>query len=449
MKLLIYGIPAMPCPFFKFCRRLLPMASAVFLLVLVLGFHRAVGQPAMAGRPKGEGTPSPEGRPSPVGISPLSVGDTLPPATVQVSLPVPQTISLPQKGKLTLLYFWQTGCSGCWGKFPFLDSMRKKFGDRADIIVISPENQAKIDQLFAIVKKVKGTRLLSVSADTLLHQRFPHVMISHVAWIGQDGVVKAITAPDYITEANFSYLLAGNTPNWRVKADLVKYDGIQPLLSFNRAAGYNLLPVQPEYIFWCNSIIGLEGKLYRTPLPEGNRLTFINIGYRTLFSMALGGIPRHPNRYLVPDTLLPYFFKPDSMYVDDWRERYGTCLEMYFPGEANEALQDQKIKDALESRFQAIFATENLPVEVWEISGSGMPVTDNRETVKNRSYDWNYLSSVPIVFQPHTGVAGFKNAPLPNDLANFKSFSAWCTQNNLILTRENRQLSMFTIQPKK
>jgi hypothetical protein len=274
-------------------------------------------------------------------------------------------------------------------------------------------------------------------------------MVSHVAWLNEAGKVLAITWPDYITEANIQYLLAGNSPGWRVKADLVEYDGQQPLLSFNKAAGYNLVPEQPSYVFWSKANPGLDAKLYRAPLQGGNRITFINAAYSSLIGMAVGGCPRHTNLIQAPDSMLPYLIRPENMYYDDWLIRYTSCFEMFVPGRPNEALVGQIIKDAVESRLGVRIQYDSIPTPVWEISGTGKPLTDKKETIRNRVYDWNFHTPVPIVFIPALAKSGFAEAPLPHDLASFPAFERWCLRNNLAARQTTRKLRILIIQSKQ
>ena len=445
MKIQFYGILAMPCPVIKVCRRLLPMASAVFLLVLVLGFHRAVGQPATAGGPKGEGSPSPEGS---LSVKPLQVGDTFPVTTLPISMPLAGSITIPQPGKLTILYFWHTGCSNCWGKFPLLDSLRQQYAGRLNIITITPQQLKDIEPFIKRTDRIKNNQLTGVTSDSLLSQSFPHVMLSHVAWLDEVGKVLALTWGDYITGANIEWLLAGKKPGWRVKADLAEYTGEQPLVSLNRAAGYNIIPEQPEYVFWSRAILALDAKNYRVVSPGGTRITFMNAGLRNLVGMALGGCPRHTNLIKAPDTILTYLFRPEAMYYDDWLDRYTSCFELYVPGHPLEAALKRKIKDAVENRFGLSIRYDSMPTPVWEISGKGRPPAAPGEYIKNEAYDWNFHSPVPITYTPGAERTGFNEPPTLMELKDFESFSAWCRRNNLAAQQTTRRIKILTIQPK-
>ena len=445
MKIRSFGLMGKLCPYS-------PHVSAVFripipkcLCLLLLVFLSLSGVVVAWGQPNGGGTPPPAGNGV---IRPLQVGDTLPLTIVQVSLPRKEMVSIPQTGRLTILYFWHTGCTNCWFKFPLLDSLRRKYADRLNIITITRQRSEDIEPFIKRTDKIKNNQLPAVTSDSLLNQAFPHVMLSHVAWLDEGGKVLALTWGDYITEANIKHLLAGNTPNWRVKADLVKYDGDKPLLSFNKAAGYNLVPQQPSYFYWNGTIPGLDSRVYFGNTPQGSRITAINIGYRTLISMALGGVPPHTNRYQVPDTLMPYLFKPAGMYLDEWQERYNTCFEMFTPPGVSEREADRYLKEALESRLKLAMRYDTAQVRIWLISGQGVAPAHKRETIGKRESGWNNISPVPIVCSPAAAGAGFRTAPGPADLADFNSFSAWCSQNNLVAKDTTGPLKILTIQPK-
>jgi thiol-disulfide isomerase/thioredoxin len=415
------------------------------LPALVFGFLGAWGQPAPADRPNGEGTPSPAGFSV---VAPLHVGEIMPPVTATPSLPHQQNIAIPQTGKLTILYYWRTSCTNCWFKFPALNALQKKYGNRLNIVTITPENFNMVQSFMGRTEKLKDNQLPVVTNDSTFDQYFPHTLISHVVWLNDTGKVLAITWSDYVTEENIDWVLAGHNPPWRVKADYVQYDGSNALLSFNRAAGYNIVPEKPAYFFWSRVIHGLDAKLYRVNDSLGNRTTAINTGFKTLISIALGGSPFHLNRYAIPDTLLPYLFRPENMYYDDWLDRYATCFEMYLPADYTSAEAQTALKDAVESRLKIQMSYDSTEVAVWEITGNPLTPKSNKETFSSRLYAWNFSTPFPLVSIPELAKSGYLFEPDTTDLANFQALEAWAKRNGFTATQTTQKLRILKIQPK-
>jgi hypothetical protein len=100
---------------------------------------------------------------------------------------------------------------------PRFDSIQNIYGNKIKIILITPEKKEKVVKFLQRHPEIK---LPVIGEDTLLSKLFPHTFISHEVWI-MDGVVKAITHPEYVTASNIKILLAGNKIDWPLKDDKV------------------------------------------------------------------------------------------------------------------------------------------------------------------------------------------------------------------------------------
>jgi len=139
------------------------------------------------------------------------------PKTVEVGKQVPkytftevlnnsnQELSIEElKGKVVILEFWATWCSSCLPAMKKLDSLQTKFQNKLEIISISTESRKRIE------KYITNTNTkLKIAIDTLHQKEFPYRTIPHSIIIDKNGIVKAITSPENITEELVEKLIEG------------------------------------------------------------------------------------------------------------------------------------------------------------------------------------------------------------------------------------------------
>ena len=138
-------------------------------------------------------------------IKPLLIGETVPVIKINTNF---NTTALPSntaidKG-LVILDFMATNCSSCIKLLPHLDSIQKNYGNKIRIFLVTEQKKEKVKKFLQAHPEIK---LPVIGEDTLLSKYFPHTFISHEVWI-MDGVVKAITYPEYVTDKNIQSLLA-------------------------------------------------------------------------------------------------------------------------------------------------------------------------------------------------------------------------------------------------
>ncbi|MGH2566066.1 MAG: TlpA family protein disulfide reductase, partial [Ginsengibacter sp.] len=165
---------------------------------------------------------------------PLTIGDTVPNvppfAVINYSKPVASLSSI--KGKLVLLDFMNTYCSSCIEALPAFDSLQHRYAGRVQVFMVTNERRERAAHFMKTNPVAKTISLPFIVADSVLKKLFPHAFVSHEVWI-YDGVVKAITAADYVTDENIRTILSGKTPGWEVKTDVAGYDFDAPLLTLN------------------------------------------------------------------------------------------------------------------------------------------------------------------------------------------------------------------------
>lgn len=168
-------------------------------------------------------------------IRPLTVGDTVPDVEITniINHPVSKIQLSQLKGKYIILDFWGRFCSSCFVPLARLDSFQNANKDKVQVITVSDftreEDVYKLLKRFSLTKNVKLPVLLG---SEILSSFFPHQIVSHLVWIGSDGIIKAITGSEYVTQQSFQTLLDNKPIYWPVKNDLVDFDYKKPLLDF-------------------------------------------------------------------------------------------------------------------------------------------------------------------------------------------------------------------------
>lgn len=152
-------------------------------------------------------------------IKPLTIGDTVPDVDIKniYNYPASQSNLSAFKDKLVILDFMATNCGSCIKILPAFSALQKKYGDKIQIVMVTNQSAEKVKKF---LQKHTGLHLPMVSGDSILFKLFPHTFISHEVWI-KDGVVKAITHPEYVSAKNIEKVIADQKIAWPVKNDHV------------------------------------------------------------------------------------------------------------------------------------------------------------------------------------------------------------------------------------
>lgn len=146
---------------------------------------------------------------------PLTIGDTIPESLWHTSLQVvnhpegKNTITLNDyRGKLIVLDFWATWCSGCIAAMPKNQKLEQEFMDKVVFIPVTGEPGSKVSFFLSRNPTIKGKNIFSVVSDNLLRTFFLHRLIPHYVWI-KDGALIAMTGTDDVTDSTVGNVLAG------------------------------------------------------------------------------------------------------------------------------------------------------------------------------------------------------------------------------------------------
>ena len=248
------------------------------------------------------------------------------------------------KGKLLILDFMSTGCVPCVSILPRLDSLQVKYHDQLQIILVTPDERARVE---SFVKRHPKLRLPVVAADTVLEKLFPHEYISHVVWIDGAGTVKAITHSEYINEKNIMEALQQHPLHWPVKRDITVFDYRQPLLQLNaNNIPESCLPANK----WYTSVSGFMPGIQKHSLIEKDtvqNILHLCLTNRSIIELYLLLYQRY--NFPMSQVLVQIkdksriVYNPAQGYYDAWQKANFYCVDAIVPSSLPPRLVREKL----------------------------------------------------------------------------------------------------------
>jgi thiol-disulfide isomerase/thioredoxin len=268
-------------------------------------------------------------------VKALSIGDAVPDITINHIVNYKTTFFKTKDIKKPLLLdFFATWCSGCIGALPYFNRLQEELKDSLQVLVVCSEPESKIKRLLQNNPLLKNISLPFITSDTILYNLFPHHAIPHEVWISRQGIVKAITIPEYVNKENLQKLVAGRPLHLPVKIDEQRYD---PSLSL----ADNALAMQTGILFR-STVTGFVNNAARsisgTSLADESRYKrhyFINMSPLSLCMATLGY--RFPlNRFILDIRDSSKLVNVDKRH--DWFITHVLSYELTVPVQA--ALND-------------------------------------------------------------------------------------------------------------
>lgn len=264
----------------------------------------------------------------------LSIGDKMPNVKIKNVLYYPrQDIDISDfKGKLIILDFWGKYCSSCLAVLPRIQKLQEEFNGQLQVITVADHaTKEDLQRTLQRYKPTQNLRLPVVLNDVLLKQYFPHQLVSHVVWIGGDGIVKAITGTEYVTKENISKLLNKEKIDWPVKKDVFQFDYKKPFVSFSQPE-----VVKPSFLFTSS----FSGYLDGVSPPIGRQvdsanatatISFYNHSILSFCRMAIdyGGGGKDDLILQVKDS--SRYIRKKSEYYTEWARKYAYCYSITLP----------------------------------------------------------------------------------------------------------------------
>lgn len=273
------------------------------------------------------------------------------------------------KNQLLILDFWDTYCGSCIEALPKLDAMQRKFGDKIKILAVTYQKEELVVDFFNKNRFLKGLKPACVVEDDILRAYFKHKLISHEVWI-HNGVVKAITSPEYVNEKNIEAILKGEHVDWPVKNDSYDFDPKNRMFSLNESDLYAKSSKFQEF----SGITGYRAGIdYRRgiafdddTLKHEYRISFYNKSIVDAYKALLFQIDTVKRSFILTPGRLILQVKDPSKYIynseqglkDPWDRENMFCYEMLSTRQLKKTdrikrvIQDLNLKLGLNARWE-------------------------------------------------------------------------------------------------
>jgi thiol-disulfide isomerase/thioredoxin len=121
------------------------------------------------------------------------------------------------RGKVVVLEFWATYCGPCLPAMAHLDSVQKQMPNQLTVIEITDEDATKVQNF--ISKKPTASLVAIDGKQRTLNNLFYHQFMPHTVVIDPNGVLKAITSPDQITDEVVRMIGSGIDVSLKLKTE--------------------------------------------------------------------------------------------------------------------------------------------------------------------------------------------------------------------------------------
>jgi len=278
----------------------------------------------------------------------LVIGDRLPDAVLPHVINDPDSVVRlsDYRGKLLILDFWSTTCKACVEAFPKMDSLQEAFSPKIQILLVCREPREKIETFFQVRKKLHRPRLPMVTADTVLHARFPHASVPHHVWISEEGTVLAITQGFNTNAVNIARHLAKEDVVLTRKKE-TQVDWSQPFLV---SADSQVVAGLRAYSYLMPAIDTLYLSMARRQVGGSTRFNWLvlnNMTILALYQFAYGGDGwyfNEKNTVLEVRDLARYIRPTEEHLMGAWEKKNHYLYEIRVPparaGDLNRFIQE-------------------------------------------------------------------------------------------------------------
>ncbi|HEV7332726.1 MAG TPA: hypothetical protein VGN63_16930 [Flavisolibacter sp.] len=391
----------------------------------------------------------------------LSVGDQCPDFWIEkiVDYPKPTARRSDFKTPLLLLQFCTPRCKGCAQTAPVLDSLQTLFAGQLTVLQVTSRSAAEVELGKAQLESRRRFPLPFVVDDTLLHRLFPYALTPHLVWIDAKGLVRAITAFDYVTAPNIRAVLEGKKLDWAQKKEVNDFDHRQPLL-----VGNEVLNPAPEPLFYTAVTPYLEGVLRKSTIDSAagfRRLKLVNFSLLELYHNTLkfhpGAVQPKRTVWKVADPSR-YSFDPLKGYEDVWKRANYFCYESRLPLALSLEEQWNQMRLDLNRYFNHEARVEKRKVKCWVLvrRKKGETWPQGKEGKDHPDVWWLNNLVAHLDLQPHlppvideTGLPGDTPLLMKDGVESTEAVKASLRRYGLELMEKEREREFFVVEEKK
>ena len=148
----------------------------------------------------------------------LKPGDQLPAVTIAKVYDLASNRYAPMSlnamaGKAIILDFFATWCGTCISRFPHVQAIQHANASKLMILLVNTsgrDNDEKVAKFMqGYYRQHPDFNLSYALRDSTLELLLPTKMLPHYVWIGADGIIKAITGWEDVTDDNVKKLVNG------------------------------------------------------------------------------------------------------------------------------------------------------------------------------------------------------------------------------------------------
>lgn len=401
-------------------------------------------------------------------LKPLSIGDAVPDiAITNVYNYSDSVIRLSDlKGKLVILDFWSTWCSGCLDMFPKMHRLQKEFNDDIQIILVNTyegDSLEKVRSLFARWELATGENVaLPFSLlQSSLFDYFPYRFLPYYAWIDENGKVLATTTQTEVTGENIKKIIAGKDVALHITRDMMDFDRKKPLFANNNGGSAESLLYRSIFLPYHEGI----GNSVGHDTDEGGRVKRFYAFNQVPSALLALAFPQEMDlplnrRYYEGDSALKW-----KALLEDDDPYHGYTYEIISPSvEYTRMLQN--IREDMVRFFGIVPHIETRKTDCLILKKSDRKIvptqykkpqiqytsTDSQKYIRCMPVSFivrvlNYFSPVPIVDE--SGVTELIDIALPDNLYDEKSLVSAVEKAGFTITASQRDMKVAVVTSNK
>ncbi len=397
----------------------------------------------------------------------LKIGETLPESFWTTPLQVvnhpEKTITLDKdRGKLILLDFWNTWCSGCLLGFPKMEALQKEFGDRMKILAATSQDRATLEKFFATKNGQRFKNIVSVTGEPRLKQYFPHEGVPFIVWL-KDGKLLNTTDGDQVTKEAIAAVMTGKND---VLQTVIHHKGEGPLMISDN------LQLERDFLLSGYTFFG-RGRLRAMGFGtnfhrNGNEVygrQFYNLRLVEIYSAIADEIFRNQSQVFKPNRMISEL-QDDALFINkDKNHQYIYTYDFILP--QNRALNlypamlqtlnfYAPVTGTIEKRMQSCLVLSKAG-KTERLLATGGPLEFNLRPaggfIKNANmYDFvNFINGLPDMQLPildETGIIGKVSLQL-GDISTLPSLKKELAKHGLQLTEATKEIDMLIMRDKE
>lgn len=388
----------------------------------------------------------------------VKIGEQVPNITINniINYPTGTARLSDFKGKVIVLDFWDTWCTGCLESMPEIAKLKQEFATSVQFISVTDQPRTTITPFLRRNEQIRDLKLTMATGDKMLSAQFPHRLVPHIVWINRDGTYLGASSQNDLTpEIINSILKTGQAEFSDPKTDVMDFDPQKPLF-VNGNGG------EPKVLF--KSMLaayqpGLPSQIQTLMTGDNESIMATNVAPYELYCKTLA-IPPYsftPNRIIYTDTALRRIFS-----YQKGKSKSGSlfCYEAIFPkksaDKAYELIRNELdhwlgIHVTLENRLTDCYVLASIAANAKVLLPDSPAIENSGDSVKAQSIFTliNLLNDRPdvrpVLDDGHLATKVI--VPLAGQLPGIKEINKALLPYGLSFREEKRNLKMMIVSP--